>query len=588
MLRPDLSNRQPQASIAAVHPRLELACDGRFANGARALLWILPPEGRPCRAALVCVQPFAEEANLSRRLIVTQARRLAARGIAVVIPDLFGTGDSAGEFEQATLPQWTDDIAIALSLTAARLGLEPALWGVRFGALLAAHCAHDGRATALLTWHPIRDGGQPVAQYRRLAKLRGLKQAPASAIANQSAPTRAALSSESATHEPAACLELAGYRLSAQLIEQMQSLTWPKELPCSVLEVEPGGQAGDTAVAFWHALDAPDDEALFKATEHRLEDWLSRQATDAPKRGDRSTDSGWPGSAASMQAGQAGASLDAAAERAVSFDAPSDVLRGIVHAGAGSIGVVIVPGQPQTRVGSHRMFVQLARALAAAGYPTLRYDLAGYGDSDGIRSAYDATPADVAAAVAALRAEAPQVQRVVLWGLCDGATAAALASDDISQLAGLVLANPWVHDESLRARALVDDHYRGRIASAAFWRRLLTGGVRIGPAIVEAAGHMRRALAPRRTTPDTPAERLLRVLQTSRASVALLLSGQDLTAGEMNALLASDERWARVAGRLSIEPLPQADHTMSRSDDLRRAVAATIAFLDGLRPASTL
>ena len=35
-------------------------------------------------------------------------------------------------------------------------------------------------------------------------------------------------------------------------------------------------------------------------------------------------------------------------------------------------GVVIVVGGRQNRVGSHRQFVLLARALAAAGYATLR------------------------------------------------------------------------------------------------------------------------------------------------------------------------------------------------------------------------
>ena len=77
--------------------RLELACAGGFEAGPRALLWVLPAAGRPVRAALVCVQPFAEEANLSRRVLVAQARRLAARGVAVLVPDVYGTGDSAGE-----------------------------------------------------------------------------------------------------------------------------------------------------------------------------------------------------------------------------------------------------------------------------------------------------------------------------------------------------------------------------------------------------------------------------------------------------------------------------------------------------------
>ena len=44
---------------------------------------------------------------------------------------------------------------------------------------------------------------------------------------------------------------------------------------------------------------------------------------------------------------------------------------------ARSLGVVIVVGGPQYRVGSHRQFVLLARQLAAAGIATLRFDCRG-------------------------------------------------------------------------------------------------------------------------------------------------------------------------------------------------------------------
>lgn len=47
------------------------------------------------------------------------------------------------------------------------------------------------------------------------------------------------------------------------------------------------------------------------------------------------------------------------------------------------IGVVVVVGGAQYRVGSHRQFVRLARRLAAAGHPVLRFDLPGMGDSPG-------------------------------------------------------------------------------------------------------------------------------------------------------------------------------------------------------------
>ena len=45
----------------------------------------------------------------------------------------------------------------------------------------------------------------------------------------------------------------------------------------------------------------------------------------------------------------------------------------------GSLGVVIIVGGPQYRAGSHRQFVSLARALAAAGHAVLRFDYRGMG-----------------------------------------------------------------------------------------------------------------------------------------------------------------------------------------------------------------
>src|SRR5690606_3782223 len=59
---------------------------------------------------------------------------------------------------------------------------------------------------------------------------------------------------------------------------------------------------------------------------------------------------------------------------------------GIVSAPQGpafETGVIIVTGGLQYRVGAHRQSVLLARQLAAAGFTTLRFDLAGLGDATG-------------------------------------------------------------------------------------------------------------------------------------------------------------------------------------------------------------
>jgi len=73
-------------------------------------------------------------------------------------------------------------------------------------------------------------------------------------------------------------------------------------------------------------------------------------------------------------------------ERASVFGCGGDRLVGILHAPAErarDIGVLVVVGGPQYRVGSHRQFVRMARDFAAAGYPVLRFDHRGIGDSDG-------------------------------------------------------------------------------------------------------------------------------------------------------------------------------------------------------------
>ena len=72
-------------------------------------------------------------------------------------------------------------------------------------------------------------------------------------------------------------------------------------------------------------------------------------------------------------------------EHAIAFDCVEEQLLGVVSlpAQASDIGVLVIVGGPQYRVGSHRQFVLLARYLAASGYPVLRFDVRGMGDSSG-------------------------------------------------------------------------------------------------------------------------------------------------------------------------------------------------------------
>jgi exosortase A-associated hydrolase 1 len=280
------------------------------------------------------------------------------------------------------------------------------------------------------------------------------------------------------------------------------------------------------------------------------------------------------------------------AHEALVFPCAGAELVGIVHVPAvpDATGVVIVVGGPQYRVGSHRQFVHLADDLAAAGHATLRFDYRGMGDSAGEFRGFEAVGDDIAAAVAALRRAVPSVRRVVLWGLCDAATAAAFRGQHDATLAGLVLANPWVRTEAGLARSYVRHYYGNRLLQAEFWRRLLTGRVALGRRLGEFLRDWRRARGGGVDVgvPAGPAplpDRLRAALAAYRGPVLLLLSGADLTAREFAGCLG-EPGWEAVRRRpaLTRVDLPAADHTFSGAAARAAVSAATLAWLRALPP----
>ena len=79
-------------------------------------------------------------------------------------------------------------------------------------------------------------------------------------------------------------------------------------------------------------------------------------------------------------------------ERCLSFECGGETLLGILHEPRihKETGVLVIVGGPQYRVGSHRQFVLMARALANVGYAVLRFDYRGMGDSTGCPRGFEA------------------------------------------------------------------------------------------------------------------------------------------------------------------------------------------------------
>src|SRR5436305_14414062 len=129
--------------------------------------------------------------------------------------------------------------------------------------------------------------------------------------------------------------------------------------------------------------------------------------------------------------------------RLLSIECSGATLGATLDEAEGAAGLLMVTGGTQTRIGSHRMYERLAKRLAEAGFPCLRYDRRGVGDSEGEEADWRDSGPDIAAAAAAFRRECPQIERLIGFGLCDGASALAIHGAEAG-LRGLILLNPWL------------------------------------------------------------------------------------------------------------------------------------------------
>lgn len=194
--------------------------DAFFMKGVRGDCFCLfhhPAGGQPAQGGLLYIHPFAEEMNLSRRMAAAQARAFAAAGYAVLQLDLYGCGDSAGDFGDASWDMWRDDVAAAQAWLAARVAGPAWLWGLRSGCFLAAEVArHNTLASAqLLFWQPVFSGQQHFNQFLRLSLAADMARGVRAASTGQLAQTL--LQGES--------VEVAGYRLSPALAHGLSLAT---------------------------------------------------------------------------------------------------------------------------------------------------------------------------------------------------------------------------------------------------------------------------------------------------------------------------------------------------------------------------
>jgi uncharacterized protein len=255
-----------------------------------------------------------------------------------------------------------------------------------------------------------------------------------------------------------------------------------------------------------------------------------------------------------------------------------------------STAVVINVGGPQYRVGSHRQFVLLARTLARQGYATLRFDYRGMGDSEGAMQDFQAAGPDLLAAIDAMCLAWPGARSVVVWGLCDAASAALMFAATDERVAGIVAVNPWTRSDASLAAVHVKYYYASRVVQREFWIKLLRGGIDLRTSLLSFVDNLQGARAWRRKpSADQPEKApfqtaMARGVSALRGQLLLILSGNDLTAKEFVQYTESAPEWCGLMAdpKVSRIDLADADHTFSRRIWQTRVEDETVAWLKQL------
>lgn len=183
-----------------------------FVEGARGRVFALfraPPA--ESRGAVLVVPPFAEEMNKARRMVTDASRALLEVGFGSVCVDLYGTGDSEGEFRDASWDVWIADLSAAAARSTA-LGMPiTRILATRLGCLLAADYLKQNPEVPrrCVFWQPVVDGARYIDQFLRLRLA-------ASLFGGAQKETLSGLHSQLSG---AGAVEVAGYMLSSGLAQ---------------------------------------------------------------------------------------------------------------------------------------------------------------------------------------------------------------------------------------------------------------------------------------------------------------------------------------------------------------------------------
>lgn len=520
-------------------------------------------------AAVIC-PPLGWEAIQSYDALRSLGDRLAASGVHTLRLHYDGTGESAGTDRDADRwDAWVDSIEQARATLAAQPGVtDVVLVGLRMGATLAAALSERIGVAGLVLWEACPSGSFYLRELEILAS------------ASPDGPDTQGV-------EPGD-LVATGHLYTAETQERLRQIdltgSIPKDSPDVLLVARddrpPPTRIGEHFRAAGCAVDVahlPGHKEMMIYPERssppgvileKIVDWVAARGTESP------AEPWYWVPAASATHG--------------------DVLRSPVRTGPGgrfgmlmepavrrpgpTAGLLLLTGGVVPRTAVNRMYVEVGRRLAGAGWKVLRIDLASIGESVPVGSVArsDAYPPEMHADVRAARdalVTATDGGPITLMGLCSGAYAAFRSAVTDGGVARIVLLNPLLlgawDDPVYGEEVLTAEETRGAVVDGSRWKRLLSGQVDVAAKAREAFDQLRHrasGLADRvgsmggRIPDGVPSE--MAVLLESGVDVQVVYSEGDRGLAVFDRTLAGSEDHLVGLG-LGFTLISEADHTFN-------------------------
>ena len=592
----DMSDRP--APLRAIPVLFKASEDTR---GERCFGWFHAAHTPVRGVGFVLCRPMGYEAICTNGMYRQLAETLAQSGFDVVRFDYHGTGDSTGDDgDPDRVRVWMDSIVSAVEEVRRLAGVgRVALFGMRLGATLAARVAAKlGGVESLVMWAPCASG-RAFARELRAASVHG----------------------SAATDDTAlATFESLGYRYTAQTMQDLESLDcqsferppaknvlilgrddMPGEGPLPRKYRELGMPTTYEVVPGYAQMMVEPQETLLSAqTLDLMMQWLA--AAHPPGAAHMATPAaptpcvdGWE--------------FNGAREIPVRFG-PEQSLFGILaepvqlptHDPRSETAVLMLNVGGNYRIGPNRIYVRMARSLAALGYRAFRFDLAGLGDSRGdagfSRSTLysrDAT-AEVRAAIDALAARG--CQKFHVMGICSGSFVAFQSALADARVTGQILLNTrmleWGGEEgglwqTAMQRQYKSTHlYRRALLRPEVYRRLLRGEVDVmGIARrcrVVLAAHLKRALDQllhRAAHEDGVRAKVMRLGMRGTDTLMIMAAEDD---GRDYVEFHFGSRGSRMQGNpyFRMVVVEESDHTFSGTASQQRVIATIQEHLEKL------